>query len=118
MEELLLSDTFDSASFKVYSCGTYEIAETAFVKRYVATLAGQDIVLKQLLKNHKNLYCFLGDSLMKVDLGVAFKKDDTSMRWKKINDAINEMKDDGTLYKILKKYGCDNSNFEEVTDNE
>lgn len=105
VEEYFLNETSDLKNIPIYSCGSFEMAKIAFIKGYAGALADQEIVLNQIVKNNSNLYRFLGDSLMDVDLAVAFRKNDTSKYYKKINDAIKEMKKDGTLNKILKKYG-------------
>lgn len=90
------------------------MAETAFVKNYAAALCGHELVLQQIINNYPDIYKFLDDPLMTADLGVAFQKGDYSEQWKQINEALINMKDDGTISKIYEKYSSDTADDKEV----
>lgn len=114
IEELLLDDTSGRPSIRIYSCGTFEMAETAFVKGYIGGLGCHEIVLEDFMNNYPGQYRFLDGSLMTVDLGVAFSRSDSSEKWQKINDAIKEMKTDGTIAEIWDKYSSASETSKEV----
>lgn len=112
--ENILLDNPELPAIQVYSCGTFEMAETAFVKGFVRALGGHELVLQQVINTYPDLYRFLDGTILTADLGVAFRKDSTSESYHKINDALNAMKEDGTIEKILKKYNADTSAAPEV----
>lgn len=113
-EELLLENPEVS---KVYSCRTFEMAETAFVKNYTRALCGQELVLQQTIDAYSGLYNFIDGSLMAADLGVAFRNGDDSEQWKQINTVLNDMKDDGTISEIFEKYSLDTADAKEASVN-
>ena len=115
IEDLLLQDTLSRPSIQVYSCGTFEMAETAFIKGYVGALGGHEAVLQEIINNYPGLYRFLDGSLMTASLGVAFSKDDTSDHYDHINNAIRAMKKDGTITAIYEKYHSASSEESEVS---
>ena len=99
----------------VYSCGTFASAETAFIKGYAGALAGHEAVLQNVINEHPDMYRFLEGTLLTANLGVAFRKDDTSGTCEKINEAILEMKKDGTIDAITEKYTSDADTAGEVS---
>lgn len=104
IEELFLNDSDGRAPVHLYSCGTFQMAETAFVKGYVGALGGHEAVLREVMNSYPGMYRFLDGTIMDADLGVAFCKDNPSDAYEKINDAIREMKADGTITAIADKY--------------
>lgn len=92
------------------------MAETAFVKGYVKSLGGHEAVLEQVLHNYPGMYRFLDGSIRTVDLGVAFRKDGPTEKRDKLNDALVEMKADGSIADIFAKYHTDSSAEEVLTD--
>lgn len=119
IEDILLNDLKDLPVIQIYSCETFEMAETAFIKGYAGALGGHEAVLLQIIDSYPGLYRFLDGNIATADLGVAFSKDDTSDHCEKINKVLNEMKKDGTVEKIIKKYTSDTtSDGEEVPANE
>ena len=105
-EEILLEDNAQmlTKTSQVYSCGTFKLAEIAFIKGYAGALACQEEVLKQIVSEYPGTYRVLDDSLMKVHLGVAFYKGNDGEQYKAVNDAIKDMKQDGTISAIYEKY--------------
>ncbi len=119
-EEILLDESGPYAANlnNVYSCGSFTLAETAFVKGYAAALAGHQAVLQQILDNYPDMYRYLDDTLMVTHLGVAFKKDAGTEYYDNINSAIREMKQDGFLTKIAEKYHLNSTDTAEVSSDE
>lgn len=115
MEELLLTSSSFLVPIRIYSCGTFAMAETAFIKGYTGALGGHEVVLQNVLDTYPGLYRFLDGSLMTAHLGVAFQKDDTTGHWEAINGAIQEMKEDGTIQTIWDTYTSSLSTEKEDT---
>ena len=113
LENILLNSP-ELPTLQVYSCGTFEMAETAFVKGFAGALGGHELVLQQVINTYPDLYRFLDGTILTADLGVAFRKDSTSESYQKINDALDAMKEDGTIEKILEKYNTGTSAAAEV----
>lgn len=108
-EEILLQQIRKSTGEKqkVYSCGSFEQAETAFVKGYAGALAGDEIVLKQIMHEYPGSYRMLEDKLKKIRLSAVFGKDTDVACFQDINEALKGMKQEGTVSEILKKYDPD-----------
>lgn len=104
MQELIQKNNKKNAPSNIYICGSFEKAETAFVKGYAASLGGHEAALQEVLNTYPGQYHFQDGSLMTADLAVAFKKDSASDKYLKINDALKSMKNDGTIKAILEKY--------------
>ncbi len=115
IEGVLMADA-DLPSLQIYSCGTFEMAETAFVKGYAGALGGHEVVLRQVMNDHPGLYRFLDGTIMTVDLGVAFSKEDDSDRCEKLSAAIDDMKTDGTIDGIVSRYDSDLTGNGEATE--
>lgn len=115
-EEILLEDTENliTDTEKVYSCGSFQMAETAFIKGYAGALACHEAVLRQIMDEYPDTYRILDDTLMTVHLGVAFAKDDSREHCVKISDAIKLMKQNGGITDIEKKYNLSTSDTEEA----
>lgn len=110
IEEFL--KTFEERpTISIYACGTFEMAETAFIKGYIGALGGHEVVLQKVMENYPGQYRFLDGSILSANLGVAFRKDDTSEYCKKINDALINMKTDGTITAIFEKYDSDSDSY-------
>ena len=116
-EKILLEDNTQSLTqtSQVYSCGTFKLAEIAFIKGYAGALAGHEEVLKQIIKEYPGSYRIMDDSLMKVHLGVAFSRENTGEEYESINHAIKDMKQDGTISGIYEKYDQELSEEEVVS---
>lgn len=102
----------------VYSCGTFSMALTAFVKGYANGLAGHRIVLQQLVDSNPGEYKYLEEHWQKVHLGVAFRKGQEAEMHDRIDQALREMKADGTIRKIAEQYGMDADESGEAAEHE
>ncbi len=100
-EELLLKE-----GMSVYCCGSFQMAETAFIKGYAGALAGHREVLRRIMEDYPGSYRILDGTLMTVHLGVAFEKGNDALM-EEINSVIREMKEDGTISAIEKQYESD-----------
>lgn len=118
MEELLLNVSTAGSPLQIYSCATFPMAETAFIKGYTGALGGHEAVLQDVVDTYPGLYRFLDGTLMTAHLGVAFRKDDTSGRWAAVNQAIQAMKEDGTIQTIWDSYTSSLSNEKEASAHE
>lgn len=104
-EEVLLEEYGGENALQVYSCGTFEMAETALVKGYTGALSCHEAVLEQVMNNYPGAYCLLDGSLMTAELGVAFRQGGSTEERDRIDDALSAMKEDGTIREIWEKYG-------------
>ena len=102
-EETLLENQ-EYTNSKVYSCSTFSLAQTAFIKGYADGLACHEEVLKDMMEEYPGMYHYLNDTLTTVHLGVAFQKESGGEACQKINAALDAMRQDGTLESILQKY--------------
>ena len=112
VEEIILSS--EEPATRVYACGTFEMAQTAFIKGYASALACHEAVLQQMLNEYPGMYRFLDGDLMNVQLGAAFAKDAPAQAYQPLSDAIAEMKQDGTIAAIVQKYTEAQSDAEEA----
>lgn len=117
-EEVLLKNlnSFSSNTQKVYSCGTFSMAKTAFIKSYADALACHKVVLHQIMVEHPGLYQYLEGTIMTVHLGVAFDKEEKNEKYKAINKGLAEIKKDGTISQIVGKYAPDSGDIGEALD--
>ena len=115
-EEMLLQRIHKSAGEKqnVYSCGSFEQAETAFIKGYAGALVGDEIVLKQIMQEYPDSYRMLDEKLKTIQLSAVFGKDTDPVCWQEINKAIGEMKQEGAVSEIIRKYDPDEADAKEV----
>ena len=120
VEEILLEDVDHelTGSEMVYSCGSFEIAKTAFIKGYAGALGCHRAVLQYIAKESPAQYRIFDDALMTTHLGVAFEKGAESEKWENVNRAICEMKEDGTIQKIQDSYEEELTATEEGTADE
>lgn len=117
VEEIMISGTDPRfENLDIYSCGTFEMAETAFIKGYADALAGHEVVLKQLVEENPGLYRYLDGTILDARLGVAFRKEDGQEKCEKIDKALKKIKKDGSISQIAKKYGMNTTDNEEDAD--
>lgn len=89
---------------RIYSCGTFAMAKAAFIKGYANGLAGHKIVLEELMEEFPGMYRYLDENLKTTHLAVAFKKDSDEEPCRKIDEALEAMKQDGALDAIKEEY--------------
>ena len=77
-------------------------------KGYADAIAGHRTALDERIKNYSdNQYRYLKEPLVKVQIGVAFKKDSHLGLVKSLTEKLAEMTKDGTTEKLLNEYGID-----------
>ena len=77
-------------------------------KGYADAIAGHRTALDERIKNYSdNQYRYLKEPLVKVQIGVAFKKNSHSGLVKSLTEKLAEMTKDGTTEKLLNEYGID-----------
>ena len=80
---------------------------SALRKDYVDACAGHAEALAELLQNIGGSYRFLEEDLIRSELGVAFSATGDSQLRDRLNETLIEMREDGTVQKILESYGLD-----------
>lgn len=73
---------------------------------YVDAVAGDLFYLQTYMENYPNRFRILDQSLEKSKLAEAFAKNADPELVSNLNEVLKEMKQDGTVDEILKKYGA------------
>lgn len=82
-------------------------AVAAFNKGYTDAIAAHDEVLGYYVKGNKKAYRFLDTAILQTNLGVAFDLSYNKQTVEKLSDTLDKMIQDGTIGKIVNKYGID-----------
>lgn len=89
---------------------SYNSLENAFMalrKNYVDAVIGHESSMMVYTEEYKDQYRYLHVSLRSEALGVAFAKEKDSAVLEQLNRVIGEMREDGTMETIIRKYGLD-----------
>ena len=97
----------DVKTRNIYAFSTMSEALAAIWDPSVGAVAGHEGALLQFMKEQPESYRFLDRELFAVELGVAFKKKGNKILARALTATLNEMKQDGTTGRIVKKYGLD-----------
>jgi polar amino acid transport system substrate-binding protein len=97
---------------EVYSLGNMEYVFTALEYGYVDAAAGHETVMREYMDSMPGEFRLLDQELLAVEVGVAFDKDNPSEAAEPLSEALQEMKDDGSLDNILEKYGVSSKSQE------
>ncbi len=89
----------------LYCFKNLEFAFAAMRKGYTDAVAGHETAIKMCMEDDKDNYRILNQVLQKVQIGVAFDKESTNEPVDKVSEALQDMKYDGTIDKIVNKYG-------------
>lgn len=81
----------------------------ALRKGYVDAIAGNEAVVSMVVAEGKGEYRLLPESTYTSDVGAAFHKGSHSKMAQELTAVLREMKQDGTIAKILEGYGLDSS---------
>jgi polar amino acid transport system substrate-binding protein len=90
---------------ELYSMENMEYVFTALEYGCVDAAAGHETAMREYMDSMPGEYRLLNDELLAVEVGVAFDKDNPSDAAGELSEAIDEMKEDGSLNEILEKYG-------------
>ncbi len=85
----------------------------AFGKGYTDAVAGPEAGLKSFTENNESLYRYLPEPLFLAKIGVAFEKGQNEEVINLLNQELDEMKQDGTIAQIAKKYGLNKAEYRE-----
>ena len=107
-EELLLDETNENMPDvkALYTFSTMEEIYSCLRKGYCDAIAGHEDALNAFINSEDSSeYRMLEESLYISELGVAFEKGTDIELSQELTQTLQDMKDDGTIGKILKKYG-------------
>lgn len=108
-EKVLLehSDQSVPAVSEVCCLTTMDEVYASLRNGFVDGIAGHESAMVAFMNTDPSQYEMLSTSLYISALGVAFQKGEDEALLKKIEKAFKEMKEDGTMTAIVKKYGLD-----------
>lgn len=89
---------------RIISAQNKDVMYTLLSKGYVDAIAAHDTSIHQFTEDFQVSYRILDVPLQTVGLGVAFDKNETRDLPEKLNEVLEDMKNDGTTEKIIKKY--------------
>lgn len=78
---------------------------------YVDALVADEPAIVQYMKDYDTVFTILDEPLMKASVGTAFLKDGDTELCRKLNEAIESMREDGTLEKIISGYLDDGERY-------
>ena len=103
---------------EVFSVQNRELIYPFLSKGYVDAIAAHETAILQCMSDYGLDYRILEEPLLTVGLGVAFAKDDTRGLEQQLSDVFEEMREDGTMEKIIGKYLEDPQKYMEVAADE
>lgn len=115
-EEYLLHSTSSETPRpeKVYCFSSIDEVCAALRKNYVDAICGHESTLNRFIETAPDEYRILDEELFVSRLGVAFAKDFDSDFVKRLDQTLQEMREDGTTSEIVEKYGLNEpKNLEE-----
>lgn len=89
---------------KVISVHKRELIYTFLSKGYVDAIAAHDTSIEYFMRQYNMEYRILDEPLGIVGLGAAFSLHDERGLNRQLSDVLQEMKSDGTIYSIIRKY--------------
>ena len=93
-----------------------EVIYTFLGKGYADAIGAHEESVIQYMKDYDASFRILEDPLMVVGIGVAFAKEDDRGICEQMDQTLEEMRQDGTSLKIIKKYLDDPQKYLEVDD--
>lgn len=115
-EELFLShkDPRIPQVGELFSLQKRELIYPYLSKGYVDAIAAHEAAILQCMEDYNLQYRILEEPLLTVGLGVAFAKNDDRGLAEALSEIFEEMRDDGTIRRILSKYLSDPEKFLEA----
>ena len=101
------SDERIPALRELYCFSNLDYAFAAMRKGYVDAVAGHEVAFLEYMKATSGTYRILPESLIEVDLGVAFFKGGNQELAKALCEALSQMQEDGFTAQLLQRYGLD-----------
>ena len=107
-DELFSDNAISGVSVKrVYAFSSMSSVFAALKEEYVDACAGHETACLDYIKDISGDYRVLDEALLRADLGVAFYKETGAAQAEQLTAVLTEMKNDGTLRKILENYSLD-----------
>ena len=108
-DELLLSHAVPQIGTveRVYGLTSLELAFATLCKGYVDACAGHEAACRSCISRAAGEYRILDEPLLVTNIGVAFAKDNDDAPIDELAAALQQMREDGTINKILAGYGLD-----------
>ena len=105
-EEILLTHSNPNipAQLQVFSYADNTLPFATLGCNYVDALIADEPVVVQYMKDYSTIFKVLDEPVMYAGVGTAFAKDGDAQLCAKLNAAIDEMRDDGTLSTIIERY--------------
>ena len=105
-EELFLSgsDPRIPQSVEVFSTEDRSVQYAMLACGYVDAIAAHETAILQYMKDNNAVFRILEEPLLVTGLGVAFAKNDSRGLDLQLNDTFAQMREDGTLERIVGKY--------------
>lgn len=92
----------------IYGFSSMDNVLAALRKNYVDAIAGHETSIAEYIKASPESYRMLDETLLSVNLGVAFHKEsDNTELAAEITQVLREMNEDGFTSQVLAKYGLD-----------
>lgn len=113
-EGILLEGNYDVGN--LISLNHRELIFTFLQKGYVDAIGAHEESIIQYIKDYNANFRILEEPLMRVGIGVAFSKNDKRDLCEKLDQTLNEMRQDGTSKKIIGKYLTNPEKYLEVDD--
>lgn len=98
----------------MYSMGDRTLIYTSLGKGYVDAIAAHEMSIRQYMLDYGVKYRILDEDILTTGIGVAFSKNDSRDLYEKLDNALNEMREDRTSAKILGNYVDDAEKYLEV----
>ena len=107
-DELFSSDAISGVSVeKVYSFSSMSSAFAALKRGLVDACAGHETACRDYINSISGEYRVLDEALLSADLGVAFYRETGAEQAQELTTVLTDMKNDGTIRKILEGYSLD-----------
>ena len=105
-EEIFLSgsDPRIPQTVEVFSIEDRSVQYAMLACGYVDAIAAHETAILQYMKDNNAVFRILEEPLLVTGLGVAFAKNDSRGLDHQLNDAFAQMREDGTLERIVGKY--------------
>ena len=115
-EEILLSgsDPRIPQGVEVFSTENRNVQYAMLSCGYVDAIAAHETAILQYMKDCNVVFQILEEPLLTTGLGVAFAKNDTRDLAQQLNDTFAQMREDGTLERIVGKYLENTAQYLEV----
>ena len=99
---------------KVLSLQNRDLIYTFLSKGYADAAAAHETAVEQFMKDYDMEYRILDEPLLTVGLGVAFDKNDDRGLAQELTETFENMRQDGTTEKIIRKYLSNADHYLEV----